>query len=57
VLANRRASLVLVVQPLSKLDGTGRTARLLRREYYRVATVRGIGVYRTRGHRTTSATA
>jgi Dolichyl-phosphate-mannose-protein mannosyltransferase len=57
VLANRRAALVLVVQPLRKLDPTGGTARLLRRDYYRVATVRGVGVYRSRRIRKTTATA
>ena len=54
-LANRRAALVLVVQPLPELDRTGRTTRLLRREYYRVATVRGVGIYRTRSQRKTIA--
>jgi hypothetical protein len=57
VLANRRAALVLVVQPLRKLDPSGRTARLLYREYYRVATVRGVAVYRRRSPRKTKATA
>jgi hypothetical protein len=56
VLRNRRAALVLVVQPLRKLDPTGRTRLLLRRDYYRVATVRGIGVYRSRSHRKMRAT-
>src|SRR5436305_14237448 len=56
VLRNQRAALVLVVQPLHQLDPSGRTARLLRREYYRVATVRGIGVYRSSSHRKTRAT-
>ena len=56
VLRNRRAALVLVVQPLRKLDPTGVTARLLYRDYYRVATVRGVGVYRSRSIRRTSAT-
>jgi 4-amino-4-deoxy-L-arabinose transferase-like glycosyltransferase len=56
VLAARRAALVLVVQPLAKLDPSGRTARLLRREYRRVGRVRGVSVYRSRIHRKTSAT-
>jgi hypothetical protein len=55
-LANRRAAIVLVVQPLPELDRTGRTTRLLRREYYRVATVRGVAIYRTRSQRKTIAT-
>jgi hypothetical protein len=48
VLANRRAELVLVVQPPAKLDPSGRTAALLRREYRRVARVGGAFVYRSR---------
>lgn len=56
VLRNQRAALVLVVQPLRKLDPSGRTARLLARRYYRVATVRGVGVYRSKSARKTSAT-
>jgi 4-amino-4-deoxy-L-arabinose transferase-like glycosyltransferase len=55
-LATRRAALVVVVQPLRKLDPSGRTARLLRREYRRVARVRGAAVYRSRIQRKTSAT-
>ena len=51
VIANRRAALVLVVQPLRTLDPSGRTARLLHREYYRVAVVRGVAVYRSRTQR------
>jgi hypothetical protein len=56
VLAARRAALVLIVQPPAKLDPSGRTARLLRREYRRVARVRGVSVYRSRIQRKTSAT-
>jgi hypothetical protein len=55
-LARRRATLVLVVQPLGKLDRSGRTARLLLREYRRVARIRGVDVYRSRSQRNTSAT-
>jgi hypothetical protein len=55
VLANRRAELVLVVQPPAKLDPSGRTAALLRREYRRVARVGGAFVYRSRSHRKTRA--
>jgi 4-amino-4-deoxy-L-arabinose transferase-like glycosyltransferase len=56
VIAKRRAALVIVVQPLAKLDPSGRTARLLRREYRRVARVGGVPVYRSRIQRKTSAT-
>ena len=45
------AQLVLVVQPLAKLDPGGRTATLLHREYERVARVGGAIVYRSRSHR------
>jgi hypothetical protein len=55
-LATRRAELVLVVQPPAKLDPSGRTAALLRREYRRVARVGGVSVYRSRSQRKTSAT-
>jgi 4-amino-4-deoxy-L-arabinose transferase-like glycosyltransferase len=55
-LATRRAVLVLVVQPPGKLDPSGRTAALLRRDYRRVAWVRGVLVYRSRSQRKTSAT-
>ena len=55
-LATRRAELVLVVQPPAKLDPSGRTAALLRREYRRVARVGGVSVYRSRIQRKTSAT-
>jgi hypothetical protein len=54
-LATRRAALVVVVQPLGKLDPSGRTTRLLRREYRRVARIRGFVVYRSRSQRKTSA--
>jgi hypothetical protein len=47
-LATRQAALVLVVQPPGKLDPSGRTAALLRREYRRVARIGGATVYRTR---------
>ena len=56
VIAKRRAELVIVVQPLAKLDPSGRTARLLRREYRRVARIRGVPVYRSRIQRKKSAT-
>src|SRR5437773_10242188 len=55
-LATRRAELVLVVQPPAKLDPSGRTAALLRREYRRVARIGGAWVYRSRSHRKASAT-
>ncbi len=55
-LATQRAELVLVVQPLAKLDPGGRTATLLHREYKRVARVGGASVYRSRSHRNTKAT-
>jgi hypothetical protein len=55
-LATRRAELVVVVQPPSKLDPSGRTAALLRREYRHVARVGGASVYRSRSHRMASAT-
>jgi hypothetical protein len=51
-LATRRAALVLVVQPPAKLDPSGRTAALLRREYRRVARIGGATVYRSRKHTT-----
>jgi hypothetical protein len=50
-LATRRAELVLVVQPLAKLDPSGRAATLLHREYKRVARVGGASVYRSRSSR------
>lgn len=49
-LATQRAELVLVVQPLAKLDPGGRTATLLHREYKRVARVGGASVYRSISH-------
>ena len=55
-LATRRAELVVVVQPPSKLDPSGRTAALLRREYRLVARLGGASVYRSSGHRIASAT-
>ena len=55
-LTTRRAVLVLVVQPLTKLDPSGRTASLLRLDYRRVARVAGIAVYRSKSQRKTSAT-
>ncbi len=55
-LATRRAELVLVVQPLAKLDPGGRTATLLHQGYKRVARVGGAAVYRSRSHRNTKAT-
>jgi hypothetical protein len=55
-LATRRAELVLVVQPVAKLDPTGRTAALLRQEYKRVARVGGASIYRSRSQRKTIAT-
>ena len=55
-LATRRAELVLVVQPPAKLDPSGRTAALLRRQYRRVARVGGASIYRSRSHKNTSAT-
>jgi hypothetical protein len=51
-LAMRRAQLVVVVQPPSTLDPSGRTAALLRREYRRVARVGGAAVYRSRNQST-----
>jgi hypothetical protein len=48
VIAHRRAQLVLVVQPTRKLDPSGRTAALLRREYRRLGWVGGALVYRAR---------
>ena len=56
-LALRRPALVLVVQPPATLDPSGRTGRLLRREYRRVARVRGVSVYRSRQPRATAARA
>jgi hypothetical protein len=47
-LATRRARLVLVVQPPAKLDPSGRTAALLRREYRLVAHIGEATVYRAR---------
>jgi hypothetical protein len=55
-LATRRAELVLVVQPVAKLDPTGRTAALLRQEYKRIARVGGASIYRSRSQRKTIAT-
>jgi hypothetical protein len=49
-LATQRAELVIVVQPPAKLDPSGRTAALLRREYRPVARVAGASVYRSRPH-------
>jgi hypothetical protein len=46
-LATRRAELVLVVQPPSTLDPSGRTAALLRREYRRIGRVGDAAVYRS----------
>jgi hypothetical protein len=54
-LATRRAELVVVVQPPSKLDPSGRTAALLRREYRLVARLGGASVYRSGSHRMASA--
>ena len=51
-LATRRAELVLVVQPPSTLDPSGRTAALLRREYRRVGRVGDAAVYRSRNQPT-----
>jgi Dolichyl-phosphate-mannose-protein mannosyltransferase len=48
VLAHRRATLVLIVQPLAKLDPSGRTHRLLRRGYSRVARIGGVAIYRSK---------
>jgi 4-amino-4-deoxy-L-arabinose transferase-like glycosyltransferase len=56
VLATRRATLVLVVQRPAKLDPSGRTWRLLRRGYRRVVRIGGVGVYRSKIQRKTSAT-
>ncbi|HEX6490523.1 MAG TPA: glycosyltransferase family 39 protein, partial [Gaiellaceae bacterium] len=56
-LARRRATLVVLVQPLASLDHTGRTARLLLREYRRVARIAGISIYRSRSQRKIRATA
>jgi 4-amino-4-deoxy-L-arabinose transferase-like glycosyltransferase len=56
VLAARRATLVLVVQPPGKLDPSGRTRALLTRGYHRVALIGGVGVYRSKIQRKTSAT-
>jgi hypothetical protein len=47
-IAARRAALVLVVQPPAKLDPSGRTAALLRREYRLVARIGDALVYRAR---------
>lgn len=47
-LATRRAKLVLVVQPPTSLDPSGRTAALLRREYRFIGRVGGASVYRSR---------
>ena len=55
-LGTRRAELVLVVQPPAKLDPSGRTAALLRRNYRRVARVGDASVYRSRSQRKTRAT-
>jgi hypothetical protein len=55
-LATRRAELVVVVQPPAKLDPSGRTAALLRREYRRVARAGGASIYRSKSHRKASAT-
>jgi hypothetical protein len=55
-LVTRRAELVVVVQPPAKLDPSGRTAALLRREYRRVARAGGASIYRSKSHRKASAT-
>lgn len=55
-LATRRAALVLVVQAPAKLDPSGRTAGLLRREYRRVVQIGGVWIYRSRSQRQASAT-
>jgi hypothetical protein len=55
-LATRRAELVLVVQPVAKLDPTGRTAAFLRQGYKPVARVGGAAIYRSRSQRKTIAT-
>jgi len=47
-LATRQARLVLVVQPPAKLDPSGRTAYLLRREYRLVTRIGDATVYRSR---------
>jgi hypothetical protein len=47
---------VLVVQPVAKLDPTGRTAALLRQEYKWIARVSGASIYRSRSQRKTIAT-
>jgi hypothetical protein len=47
---------VVVVQPPSKLDPSGRTAALLRREYRLVARLGGASVYRSGSHSKASAT-
>jgi hypothetical protein len=55
-LATRSAALVLVVQAPAKLDPSGRTANLLRREYRRVVRIGGVWIYRSRSQRQASAT-
>jgi len=56
MLAGGTPALVLVVQPPAKLDPSGRTAALLRREYRRVARAGGASIYRSKSHRKASAT-
>ena len=53
-LATRRAELVLVIQTPVKLDPSGRTTALLRRNYRRVARIGGASVYRSKSQRTPS---
>jgi hypothetical protein len=55
-LATRRAELVVVVQPPSTLDPSGRTAALLRHEYRLVARLGGASVYRSKSQRNAIAT-
>lgn len=55
-LAMRRPTLVLVVQAPAKLDPSGRTRALLERGYRRVARIGGVGIYRSKSQRNTSAT-
>lgn len=49
LLAQRVPALVVVEQPLSIVDGTGRTTRLLRRDYRPVATIGGVTILGRRG--------
>jgi hypothetical protein len=48
VLAARRPALVVVAQPPGSLDHSGRTARILTREYRLQARVDGVAIYRAR---------